>query len=662
VCQLARDNIGSQHVTGEGSLFDIPPAAIGRFRVLHQVGAGTCGPVFRGDDPTTATPVAIKLLTLNLPPERAADLVEQLAALVTQTPPLTTVVAPLDAGLHEGTPFLVTSFAPGDSLDVALKHFGPAALVDLIPRLRALAAALDAAATRGLVHGALHPRDVLVSETETTLTGLGVWPVLARAGVRLPRRNPYRAPELGDGAVSAAADQFSLGALAYEWMTGRRAPSMFVAGDMAPVPGADRDALANLFAVVLNADPSARFPSCSEFVSALADIDQAVPEDEVPVESRARRRSRTPDLPLLGDDSPLAAFPAEDDGDPLPDDTATGVLTAAPAMPLGGAAEPTPEPDLRLRDTEPQTAEPDLPLVRAAMPSPPPTPLARARDVAVVDLPAPTAPAPRSPVGLAAMLLVGLGLGLVAGYLTWGRPPNAGPEVARPAETTRVAPAPVQAAPAASAGAPPASPATESTVTPAVPTGAPSPAVPSTPAAQAPSSTTARPPETTAVGSLLVRSTPAGATVFVDNQRRGVTPLTVQGLALGTREVRVQRDGFVTEQRRVALSSGRPSRSLDVRLSRPAAPAASAPAARSAPTSAAKTGTLLIESRPSGATVLLNGRPAGTTPVTVDDLAPGSYAVQMQLAGFRPLSTTVRVVAGERTRAGASLTRAQEPE
>ena len=57
----------------------------------------------------------------------------------------------------------------------------------------------------------------------------------------------------------------------------------------------------------------------------------------------------------------------------------------------------------------------------------------------------------------------------------------------------------------------------------------------------------------------------------------------------------------------------------------------------------------------------LNGRPRGTTPLRVDALAPGEYQVSMALQGYRPFSTTVRVVAGERTRAAASLS-AQEQE
>jgi hypothetical protein len=146
--------------------------------------------------------------------------------------------------------------------------------------------------------------------------------------------------------------------------------------------------------------------------------------------------------------------------------------------------------------------------------------------------------------------------------------------------------------------------------------------------------------------------------VFVDGENRGVTPLTLQQLPLGTRRVRVQRDGFTTEERQVALTRSRPSRSLDFRLTRPAAPAASAPAAARS----VRAGTLVIESRPTGATVLLDGRPAGTTPLTVEDLAPGSYTVQLDLVDFRPISTTVRVVAGERARVAASLTSVKEPE
>lgn len=664
-------------MTGEGSLFDVPPAAIGRFRVLHQVGAGTCGPVFRATDPELDRAVAIKLFALSLTPERASTLAERLEHLVAHAPPLAAAVSPVAAGLHGHTPYLATTFATGDSLDVALRQFGPAALEDLVPRLRALAMALDAAAARGILHGALHPRDVLVSEIDTALTGLGVWPLLGEMGVRLPARRPYRAPELTDAGVSAEGDQFALGALAYEWMTGRRAPALFGLSDMAPLPGADRERMAHVFARALHASPEHRFASCADFVTEVAEVAAEAETSAPPVDVPARRRRFA--APTL----PLEAFPPE--ADDLP-------LSAGPADVAQPAAHPGEEQeDVKEHqdDVERPAASDDLDGagMGAVMAEEPVSLEGTAhepqRDEPAVRHPARTMFATAEPVGtsasgagrLAAAALVGVALGVGIGYAIWGRGPTgnvtvssatAGSEAAAPpavsAETTpSSAPASPDGAPQTSAvQAEPRAPVSGSDVPPGQPPTDVRPPVsgPGTPAreaAAAPSAAAAVPS-----GSLLIRSTPAGATVFVDDERRGVTPLALRQLELGTRRVRVQRDGFTVENRQVTLTRGRPSRSLDVRLNRPV-PAAPAVAPASPATSSAKTGTLVIESRPSGARALVNGRSVGATPVTIEDLAPGSYTVQFQLTGFRPLTTTVRVVAGARARAAASLTGAQEP-
>lgn len=118
------------------------------------------------------------------------------------------------------------------------------------------------------------------------------------------------------------------------------------------------------------------------------------------------------------------------------------------------------------------------------------------------------------------------------------------------------------------------------------------------------------------------------------------------------------------------MTRERPSRTLDVKLTA----AASATAGRNAPTvpkpvnpparvgvQSAKSGSLVVESRPIGASVSINGTARGITPMTINDLAPGDYRIVLTLRGFQNFATTVRVVAGERVRAAASLT-AQEQE
>jgi PEGA domain len=667
-------------VTGEGSLFDVPPAAIGRFRVLHQVGAGTCGPVFRAGNPDADTPVAIKLFTINLPPERLAGFAEALANLVTTTPPLTAAVMPLAAGLHDHTPFLATSVAEGDSLDVALKQFGPAALPDLVPRVRALAGVLDAAASRGILHGALHPRDVAVSEFETTLTGLGVWPILAAHGERLPIRRPYRAPELGEGAMTPAGDQFSLAALAYEWMTGRRAPSAFVAGDMAPVPGADREALAAIFARALHPDPDRRFSSCGEFVSALAEVAalMAGEVDGAGAEPRPRKRGRAAVVPSLPLDS-------ASDGAPMVAPTEAGAVEAvslegfpqesgvrAPALDLWSDApiaadRPAAAASYSSVDEPPAPADvataPRLP-ARPAGTSPPFTMRESAafrsdgRGGPLMTSVVPDRPSGFGVASLIVCLVLGVAIGVGGMMLLRSRAGIPAPDTSSASALAPVAQSPPSAGPPSAALPVKVEPGPSSAPEPRSTPEVREPATPPTPSAStapAPRPASAVPAAAAAVGNLLVRTSPEGATVFIDGDRRGVTPLTVQKLPLGTRRVRVLRDGFTTEERQVALTRSRPSRSLDLRLTR-AQPAAAASAG-----TIAKTGTLVVESRPTGATVLINGRPAGVTPVTIGDLAPGAYAVQLQLADFRPISTTARVVAGERARVAASLTSVQEP-
>ena len=168
-----------------------------------------------------------------------------------------------------------------------------------------------------------------------------------------------------------------------------------------------------------------------------------------------------------------------------------------------------------------------------------------------------------------------------------------------------------------------------------------------------------------AVGRLLVRSTPSGASVSVDGVAKGVTPLALRDLANGTLNVTVARRGYIPETRRVVITSARPARTLDVRLAAEAAAAAAAeharrrPAGRRRPAAAATTGALNVDSRPSrrGGD---DQRQAERQHAADDQRsAAGRIPILMAMPGYRNFTTTVRVVAGERVRAAASLT-AQE--
>jgi hypothetical protein len=66
-------------------------------------------------------------------------------------------------------------------------------------------------------------------------------------------------------------------------------------------------------------------------------------------------------------------------------------------------------------------------------------------------------------------------------------------------------------------------------------------------------------------------------------------------------------------------------------------------------------GTLLVESRPTGATVFMDGRAVGKTPLNLPGVKAGDHAVRLELAGHRQWTTSVKVAGGGPNRVGASL-------
>jgi glutaredoxin-related protein len=240
---------------------------------------------------------------------------------------------------------------------------------------------------------------------------------------------------------------------------------------------------------------------------------------------------------------------------------------------------------------------------------------------------------------IAALLVLGAGLGFGAGYLTRSREgdvratrPPADQIVPSTAATSGDAATTPDTAPV------PAEPPSRNreTTKPGVPDRAATNA-----AAAAPQ--------------LLVRSTPSGARVFVDGRDVGRTPASVSDLPRGSHRVRVAQDGFVTEDRRVVIA-GTGSQALNLTLERPrAAGAAKPPGAPVSATTGTLTTQLKVESRPTNARVYVDGRLIGTTPLALEQVEAGEHNIRLELDGYRSWSTVVQIVEGQGTRVGASL-------
>jgi serine/threonine protein kinase len=278
--------------------------------VLHQVGAGTTGFVFRAHDPVEGRLVAIKAFRLDLTPERAAELAGALQGLVSRSVSHPSIAAPIAAGVEDGIAWFAQAYVPAETLDSALRQYGPPPVADALMIVAQLAGALDFAAAAGVVHGALHPRDVLVAPGETHLVDLGVAAALESIGVRAPVRRPYSAPERAAGRpLSRASDIFALGAIAFELLAGQPVTG---AGDEAivalpDIEGANRDALLETLSFALALAPDERYASGLAFA---APLKKALGDALLrPAQPRKRRTPRPPEGLLPIDE------PDEDRGD-----------------------------------------------------------------------------------------------------------------------------------------------------------------------------------------------------------------------------------------------------------------------------------------------------------------------------------------------------------
>ncbi|MGE3955262.1 MAG: PEGA domain-containing protein [Vicinamibacterales bacterium] len=307
--------------------------------MLHQIGAGVLGPVFRAYQPDPGRLVAIKQFRLDIPPDSAHRFVAALDRLIAADLTHAGIAAPLAAGLEQFTPYLAQDFVAADSFDVVMRDYGPAPVADVLRVATQVAGALDFAAAVHVYHGALHPRDVLVSNDDTRITGLGTAQALESIGLAPPVRRPYTAPERMAGAAwDRRADVFSLAALVYEMLFGRRIAGLGAdaAEAITAVEGADADALRALFGRALAEAPGDRFDTALGFVEALHGVlvlpmsDARTPRTRrrreltpsmasTPQPRRARPATRPapePDLPLIlatEVDLPLAAPPSSSD-------------------------------------------------------------------------------------------------------------------------------------------------------------------------------------------------------------------------------------------------------------------------------------------------------------------------------------------------------------
>ena len=219
-----------------------PGTRLGPYEIVHAIGSGGMGDVYRARDVRLERDVAIKVLPERLVRDAEARMRFEREAKAVAALSHPNILAIHDVGTSEDTTFSVTELLEGQTLRQRLLE-GPVPWRKTIEIGAAIADGLAAAHAKGIIHRDLKPENIfLTSDGRVKILDFGIAELVQPAGT--PDIDPalmptaplktdphavigtagYMAPEqLRGEQVDATTDIFSLGALLFEMATGRGA-------------------------------------------------------------------------------------------------------------------------------------------------------------------------------------------------------------------------------------------------------------------------------------------------------------------------------------------------------------------------------------------------------------------------------------------------------
>jgi len=179
--------------------------------IREEIGSGPNGTVYRAFHETLRQEVALKVLREDRAPGKLAR-----GAMTVLHP---NIARTLRIATWKGAPCIVSEFVEGIPLYDHVVGSVRLAPEDAIPILKQIAAGLASAHARGVAHGNLKARNVIVRDSrELKVTDLGLAP--SRSGSYSADLQLYLPPERQGGEPTPAADLYACGVLWYFLLTG----------------------------------------------------------------------------------------------------------------------------------------------------------------------------------------------------------------------------------------------------------------------------------------------------------------------------------------------------------------------------------------------------------------------------------------------------------
>jgi serine/threonine protein kinase len=257
-----------------------------RYRLIRLLGQSESSEVYLGEHMELHVPVAIKMLHRRI---ARSDLEKFLAQAYTLTqlehPHIMQV---FDFGIEDDRPFFVMTYASHGTLRQRHPKGTQVPIETIVFYVKQIASALQYVHDRMLIHRDIKPHNMLLGPGgEALLSDFGIAVTSQSIDTGLPGMPDfegtvlYAAPEQLQGKPRRSSDQYALGVVVYEWLSGEWPfhGSFFKVAQQHmfdPPPSLRRDKGIDIAPVVeevvlkaLSKDPSKRFGSVSEFAEAL---------------------------------------------------------------------------------------------------------------------------------------------------------------------------------------------------------------------------------------------------------------------------------------------------------------------------------------------------------------------------------------------------------
>jgi len=198
---------------------------LGSYRLLQPLGQNEHAAVYLGEHLHSRGQVAIKLLAGRRTEQEVARFLAQASSLTLLRHDH--IVQVLDYGVNDDTAFLVMAYAPNGTLRQRHPKGTLVPLGTIVSYVNQVASALEYIHQRFLVHRDIKPHNMLLgTNNEVMLSDFGITVVshsidpAQPGGYDFEGTVPYAAPEQLQGRPRRGSDQYALGIVVYEWLSG----------------------------------------------------------------------------------------------------------------------------------------------------------------------------------------------------------------------------------------------------------------------------------------------------------------------------------------------------------------------------------------------------------------------------------------------------------